>query len=312
MNYTGKGTNDSGTHEIIVIINCVLNAPLMLISIVGNSLVLAAILRTPSIRSTSMIILCSLAVSDLLVGFVAQPLYIADELQSLITQDDLSYRLSAIIGFFVCGVSLGTITAISVDRFLALHYHMRYAILVTKARVKCILALIWLIMFLGLGFYFWDKFAYHLMAGSFTAICLVVCTFSYIKIYRIVRQHQLQIQAQQQAVEILNIGINTNMARLKNSAISTFVFYICMVICFFPHVVILTVFGTLYKDWKTEWAFATTLLFMNSSINPILYCWRLRELRTAVLRTIRQLLFKELNGNCQIRRKQARIVKIGM
>ena len=277
MNYTGKAKNDSATHETMVIVNCVLNAPLLLISIIGNALVLAAILRTPSIRSNSMIMLCSLAVSDLLVGFVAQPLYIADELKSLGTKNVLLYRLSGMIGFFVSGVSVGTMAAISVDRFLALHYHMRYATLVTNARVRWTLIIIWLFVFSGLGFYFWNKFVYHLMAGIFIAICLVVCTFSYIKIYKVVRQHQLQIRLQQQNMESSNIG-NINMARLKNSAINTFVFYICMLVCYFPYVVLSTLFGTIYKDWKTEWAFATTLAFMNSSINPILYCWRLREL----------------------------------
>ena len=66
--------------ETIVIINCVFNSLLMLISIVGNALVLAAILKTPSLRSPSTVFLCSLAVSDLLVGFVVQPVYIASEL----------------------------------------------------------------------------------------------------------------------------------------------------------------------------------------------------------------------------------------
>ena len=47
MNYTEKGKNDSATHQTIVIINCVLNASLMLISIIGDALVLAAKLRTP-------------------------------------------------------------------------------------------------------------------------------------------------------------------------------------------------------------------------------------------------------------------------
>ena len=50
----------------------------MFISIVGNAVVLAAIKRTPSIRSTSMTLLCSLAVSDLLIGVIGQPIYIAD------------------------------------------------------------------------------------------------------------------------------------------------------------------------------------------------------------------------------------------
>ena len=84
MNDTGKDNNGSADHhfenednstpETITIINCVLNAPLMLISILGNALVLAAIIRTPSIRSTHMIMLCSLAFSDFLVGLIAQPL----------------------------------------------------------------------------------------------------------------------------------------------------------------------------------------------------------------------------------------------
>ena len=61
--------------------NCVCNAPLMLISILGDALVLAAIIRTPSIRSTPhMIMLCSLSVSDLLVGLIAQPMYVAERL----------------------------------------------------------------------------------------------------------------------------------------------------------------------------------------------------------------------------------------
>jgi len=54
----------------------------MLICILANALVLAAMIRTPSIRLTPhMIMLCSLAVSDLLVGLIAQPIFIAKELK---------------------------------------------------------------------------------------------------------------------------------------------------------------------------------------------------------------------------------------
>ena len=74
---------DNSNPETIIIVNCVLNAPLMLISILGNALVLAAIIKTSSIRSTPhMIMLCSLAVSDLLVGVIAQPIYIAEQLST--------------------------------------------------------------------------------------------------------------------------------------------------------------------------------------------------------------------------------------
>ena len=59
LGYRGAGGN--ATTETIVIVNCVLNAPLMIIAIIGNTLILATVITTPSLRSTSMAMLCSLA-----------------------------------------------------------------------------------------------------------------------------------------------------------------------------------------------------------------------------------------------------------
>ena len=283
----------SSSPATIVIINCVLNAPLMLICILGNVLVLAAIIRTPSIRSTSMIMLCSLAVSDLLVGFLAQPIYIANE----VTEESPVTHVSSVIGAGLIGVSFITITAITVDRFLALHHHMRYATLVTKSRVKYTVVIIWLISFLLSSFHFCNVRIQHFLSGVCIIICLIISTFSHIGIYLIVRRHQLQIHAQQQAVQSSNTENNLNMARLKRSAINTFLLYIVLILCYFPLYILLTLHGISDKDWQTEWEFAITLVFSNSSINPLLYCWRLRELRTAVVKTARQMLCKQTEEN---------------
>ena len=179
MNNIEKYNNGSADHhtdkegnsapETIVIINCGLNAPLMLISILGNALVLAAIISTPSIRSTpNMIMLCSLAVSDFLVGLIAQPIYIAKE---LLQEDRYVNHISDMSGYSLCGVSFLTITAITVDRFLALHYHMRHATLVTESSVKYILIIIWLISFLSSGFLFWSERLHGFIVGTATIIC---------------------------------------------------------------------------------------------------------------------------------------------
>ena len=148
MNDTGKNNNGSADHLLdsedqsspnsIFTIICIFNVPPMLISILGNAVVLAAIKRTPSIHSASMSLISSLAVSDFLVGVIGQPIYIAD----LLTKNSSISQLSIIVGFSVCTVSLLTITAISVDRLLAVHFHLRYPSLVTKSRVKYILAVI--------------------------------------------------------------------------------------------------------------------------------------------------------------------------
>ena len=65
-----------------------------------------------------------------------------------------------------------------------------------------------------------------------------------------------------------------------------------MVICYMPLYILLTLHAThqSYKLWKNEWNFATTLVLMNSSINPFLYCWRIGELRRAVVRTAKEML----------------------
>ena len=187
MNNINKHINGSADHysdnkdnsnpETVIIINCVLNAPLMLISILGNALVLAAIMRTPSIRSTPhMIMLCSLAVSDFLVGLIAQPIFVAHQL----TGDHYVSQVSVMMGFFLCIVSLMTITAITVDRFLALHYHMRYATLVTESRVKYTLTII---NFLLLWFGFWKPLVHIFFVATVTIICLLICMASFIRIY---------------------------------------------------------------------------------------------------------------------------------
>jgi len=286
---------DNSTPETVIIINCVLNAPLMLISILGNALVLAAIIRTPSIRSPHMIMLCSLAVSDLLVGLIAQPIYTANEL----TEDGSIHLVWKITVSSLSVVSLIAITATTVDRFLALHYHMRYPTLVTESRVEYTIIIIWLFSFLLSCLNFWNTSAQHLSTGLVILICLIISTLSYMRILQIARRHQLQIDAQQQAVQSLDTENNLSISRKKveKSARNTFVFFIALIVCYLPLYIVLTVNAISQWNFQIEWDFASTLTFLNSSINPFLYCWRVRELRTAVLKTARQMLRKQTEGN---------------
>ena len=111
-----------------VVTTCLLNGLLMFLTIMGNVLVLTAMLPTPSLRSPSTIFLCSLTASDLLVGFVVQPIYIGFGLNPGPELKHLAYILVSL----ACSVSLCTMTAISVDRFMALHFPLRYPDMMTK------------------------------------------------------------------------------------------------------------------------------------------------------------------------------------
>lgn len=300
MNDTGKDNNGSADNEdkasanSIFTVICLLNVPLMLTSILVNALVLAAIKRTPSIRSTSMIFLCSLAVSDFLVGVIGQPIYIAD----LLTKNSSISKLSIMVGFSVCTVSLLTITAISVDRLLAVNFHLRYPTLVTKSYVKYILAVIWLISFVITGINFWSKRVYHLLVAPVILVRLIISTCCYIRIHQIVRRHQLVIQAQQRSVQSNNNeGDDVHVVELSKSVLNTFVLYIALFMCYSPVYILLTLDGLLVMRWQPEWNFATTVIFVNSAVNPFLYFWRLPKLRKAVVNIIRQMLCKEMEEN---------------
>ena len=301
LNYTARIQNESQTDyksnkdnnlqpESIVIVNCVLNTPLILTSIIGNALVLAAILRTPSLRSASNVFLCSLALSDLLVGLIVQPVYIVASF-SFVPDNPLmfTYHVTAL---FLCGVSLGTMTTISVDRFLALHYHMRYPNLMTTKRAEYASAGIWFLSIILPCVRVLDEKSYFLTIAVGIVICLLVSSFSYIRIYRIVREHQLQIHVQQQAVQSANAEHDLNTVQKTKSAINTFIYFIFMILCYSPMFIFMLVyanFPSMRSQLKVWWILVNTVTFMNSSINPLLYCWRTYELRTAILKILRNI-----------------------
>ena len=209
--------------ENVAIVYCALNVPLMLMSIVENALVMVTILRTPSLSSPSTTLLCNLALTDLLIGLVVQPLFITKELKN-------NHSL------------------------------------------------------------IWNRLIYLIVASGFIVACLLTSSFCYIRIFQIVRRHQMQIHAQQQVTQNSEATDNLNITKLKKSTINTFVFYTFLLLCYVPLFIFLALLGIVKMEWQKGWNFAATLVFMISSINPFLYCWRLSKLRRAVLKTARKML----------------------
>ena len=277
----------------VIIPNSVLNALLIPICIAGNVLVLAAVWRNPSLRTPSTILLCSLAVSDLLVGFLALPVNIAIALTPLsrVSSDSLLSKARFFLIIQLCGVSLETMTAISVDRYLALRYHMRYPNLMTFKRAMYVAATFWCENFILSLLIIWKTNAILLVGIVFVALCLLISAITYSAIYRIVRHHQHQMHAQQQAVQSMNAEQNLKIQAKKHAA-NTFIYYICLVLCYFPAAVSALIWVTYEEHWNIRWHFAGTILFMNSAINPFLYFWGNREVREAVLKIVRKRLCK--------------------
>ena len=129
---------------------------------------------------------------------------------------------------------------------------------------------------------------YFFIAAVVIVICLSISSFCHIKFFQIVKRHKIQIQAQQQALQ--NADNNLNIMRLKKSSVKTFVFYIVMILCYYPMCLNLVLMATNAKDEDDRyWNLYTSIVFLNSSINLILYCWRLSDLRSATVKTARKI-----------------------
>ena len=171
-----ESDEESSPFETSVIINSVLNALLIPICIAGNVLVLAAVWRNPSLRTPSIILLCSLAVSDLFVGFLVLPvnIAIAHFILSGSSSDSRLYQARFFLIIQLCGVSLETMTAISVDRYLALRYHMRYPNLMTSKRAMYVTAAFWRKNVILSLISIWKKITILLVAVVLIALCLFI------------------------------------------------------------------------------------------------------------------------------------------
>ena len=84
---------------------------------------------------------------------------------------------------------------------------------------------------------------------------------------------------------------------LRTSSAFTVALYLLFVICYLPQIVILCINAT-YASYgaknvpKILLRCTTTLVFVNSSLNPLIYYWKMRRFRQAVLHALRKAFSK--------------------
>ena len=260
----------------------------------GNSLILVSLDKESSLHPPSKLLYRCLATTDLLVGLVAQPLHATLSFSYSWTLEDrrISYYTNdavIITSHMLCGVSLLTMTAISVDRLLALQLGLRYRQIVTLKRTYITLANFWVLSLVAsLGTIF--NYDVTILYGRIVIpICLVISITSYTKIFSALRHHQAQVQdhSQQQPSQPSAL----NVARYRKAVYSALWVQLALVVCYAPYGIVEIVLSKTYSSHL--WAFrdiTIVLVYFNSTLNPFLYCWKISEVRQAVKQTIRQAL----------------------
>ena len=269
-----------------------LNTFLSITATLGNVLILIALNKVTSICPPTKLLFRCLAVTDLCVGLITQPLLTVTLLTSF-NYDEYVEDIQVISSMVLCGISLLTSTAISVDRLLALSLGLRYRYVVTLRRVRALIISFWFLIAASVGCLFILEI-YYFVYAVVMLISLLISAISYAKIYFRLRHQLLRVQGhvhqRQQLPPNGVVPTALNVARYKKTVSFIAWIQLGLFACYSPLCITLVSdhFEEEFLDDNIIYFFLC-LLFLNSSLNPILYCWKIREVKQAVKDTIRQL-----------------------
>ncbi|XP_067053418.1 histamine H2 receptor-like [Acropora muricata] len=269
-----------------------LNIFLAITATLGNTLIFLALRKVSSIHPPTKCLLRCLAMTDFCVGVIVQPLFAAFFMKIASGKWRIVYLTLSTFNFTFCGFSFATATAISVDRLLALFLGLRYRHTVTLRRVRC-LVVCFLLASIVTGFIYSVSSRDFANSAGFVVLItsLIMAVFSYVKIFFRLQQHQAQVR-QHVGHEQANGGaISLNIERYKKIVCTMVLVQLAFVFCYFP------LFTFLILATTTNWlktgsifhASALTVIYFNSTLNPILYCWKIREVRQAVKTAVKQI-----------------------
>ena len=279
-----------------------INIFLAITASLGNALIVIALHKVTSIFPPTKLLFRCLAVTDLLVGLISQPLYVTFLFPFFTAWNVNTTAIMRADEFFFSllpAVSLLTSSAISLDRLLALLLGLRYRHTVTLRRVWLVIVCFWLISALEatVSIIYEHPILPEISLWLFSSLLtfsLLVSVFSYVKIFKTLRYRQVQVHGNTQQGQRPNGGGNQlNIARYKKTVYSIAWVQLALLICYFPYNLIsfLGLLGKLLLSTETSilWELFVTLLYLNSSLNPVLYCWRIRDVRQEVKNMIRKI-----------------------
>ena len=275
------------------ITNCIFNNFITHTSIMLNIVTIYAIHKTSAIAKTLKTLLLSLACSDVAVGLFSQPIY-TFFLVKWLHLDHINcntYQVLNIAVFLFLAASFLGVVAVGVDRFLAVHLHLRYQELVTHRRVVVVVIGKWLSSAFVSLMIFWGLLSTQQLINLVgAALGFIIALVVYIRLYFIVRRHKNQIQCMQ-IQEVTHSDEIKNFIALIKSTVSIFYVYLLLLICYLPFFIcsaVMRMYGSSIA-LKQFFLYSMTLVFINSSLNPVIYCWKMRHVRHAIMNILRKM-----------------------
>ena len=273
----------------LLIINIVINSIFACMTVIGNILILISLRRTSRVHAASKALYLSLAMADLGVGIFVQPVFVIRLVaarRGLTEVCRLAGNIIDVAGVITVGVSLQTLSVISVDRVLAIHLKIRYREVATANRTRIVLLICWCTSALqGVSFFINTAF-YNMYQVVGISFCICVSSISYLIVFRNLRI--LQNQIQNYSPESIS-NSSFNIKRYRKSVSTALWVYASLLACFVPYIPSVAIrlsVGVSAANLAVHW-FTVTCLYANSVLNPVLYCWKIQEVRDSVKEIIK-------------------------
>ena len=224
----------------------VLNIFLSITTFLGNTLILVALHKETSLHPPSKLLYRNLAISDLCVGVILEPTAITYLLSVINEKWEICYYASVInhvAANLLCALSLYTVTAISVDRLLALLLGLRYRQVITLKRTCLSVIVIWIMCIFGTSSCFWSHSftAWWVLIG--TGLCQFTSIFSYTTIFCTLRHNHIHIQ-HHDSLRQPSQATPLNIPRYRKAVTSALWVQVTMTFCYLPYGIVEILFET--------------------------------------------------------------------
>ena len=281
---------------------CVLNFVFSVVATLENLLVIRALMKVSTIPATVKKLLVSLAFSDLAVGLCSQlmaAIINASILKMASSGNNTAFLCPTVLsaqGYFrylLATASFLNVIVIAFDRLLAVSLHLRYQELITPKRVNIALVSLWSISCFTAFIIVFLPTRNKIVAAVILLIGYVLTTVAYVRIYKVVKYHLNQIYSQNQ----LQNAQTREVLRQKKSAYNAIFVYLVFLACYLPLLpsTILYMTNTSEISFFVAYYASLFLIRLNSSLNPLVYCWRYREIRQSVKSTLKKLFHMNEN-----------------
>ena len=284
MNYTKSeasynlSTKDCSlplAHGIVLI---TVNSIVGLFGTLGNLLVCVAVITNPRLRRFPNYLLFSLAIADLFATMLCEPLVVAIFIKRTFKNicAENAERVYFMVSNFSASASVVHLSAISVDRLLAVVCPLRHKSIMENFGWKSMLVVCWA---LPVGFIFLGTFVPAPVSVK-AFINLAVFVLFYGIVFVSYTAIVISLVRQRKRVSQINATspVDTNSRREISVAVTLAIVVVVFTACWFPFFVVFSVAGKpLVKIYGTAHMWIRTLALSNSSMNFIIYGSRMRN-----------------------------------